>query len=99
MLATNNFCHFSVHTLNGPAVADKGMALFPRKLGGLYCMHSRQDNENIHLMYSEHLHFWHESRVIVRPKEPWEFIQLGNCGAAAWEGTSRSTSLPLLPSV
>lgn len=80
ILTTEDFCQFSIRTLNGPAVANKGMALFPRKLGGLYCMLARQDNENIHLMYSEHLHFWHESRVIVRPREPWEFVKMGNCG-------------------
>jgi predicted GH43/DUF377 family glycosyl hydrolase len=62
-------------------VKNKGLALFPRKIGGYYVMLGRQDSENIHLMYSEHLHFWHESRVIIRPAEPWEFVQLGNCGS------------------
>ncbi len=81
MLETRDFVRFSVSTLNGPAVQNKGMALFPRKIGGLYCMLSRQDNENIHLMFSEHPHFWHESTVIIRPRESWEFVQMGNCGA------------------
>lgn len=81
MLETRDFVRFSVSTLNGPAVQNKGMALFPRKVRGLYCMLSRQDNENIHLMFSEHPHFWHESEVIIRPREPWEFVQMGNCGA------------------
>jgi predicted GH43/DUF377 family glycosyl hydrolase len=57
------------------------MALFPRKINGLYCMLSRQDNENIHVMFSEHPHFWYDSRIIMRPAEPWEFVQLGNCGS------------------
>jgi predicted GH43/DUF377 family glycosyl hydrolase len=81
LLETRDFRHFATRTLNGPAVQNKGMALFPRRINGHYCMLSRQDNENIHLMYSDQLHFWHESRVIVRPREPWEFVQLGNCGA------------------
>lgn len=81
LLETKNFRHFATHTLNGPAVQNKGMALFPKKIRGSYCMLSRQDNENIHLMFSDQLHFWHESRIIVRPREPWEFIQMGNCGA------------------
>lgn len=81
LLETKNFRHFSTHTLNGPAVQNKGMALFPKKIRGSYCMLSRQDNENIHIMFSDQLHFWHESHVIVRPREPWEFIQMGNCGA------------------
>lgn len=81
LMETRDFLHFKVCTLNGPAVQNKGMALFPRRIGGAYCMLSRQDNENIHIMFSDHLHFWFESRVIMRPTEPWEFVQLGNCGS------------------
>jgi predicted GH43/DUF377 family glycosyl hydrolase len=81
IMETRDFLHFKVCTLNGPAIRNKGLALFPRRIGGLYCMLSRQDNENIHLMFSDHLHFWTESQVIMRPTAPWEFIQLGNCGA------------------
>jgi len=81
LLETRDFLHFATRTLNGPAVQNKGMALFPKKINGHYCMLSRQDNENIRLMFSDQLHFWHESHVIVRPREPWEFVQLGNCGA------------------
>jgi len=80
LLETQDFLNFATHTLNGPAVQNKGMALFPKKINGRYAMLSRQDNENIHLMFSDQLHFWHESHVIVRPREPWEFVQLGNCG-------------------
>jgi hypothetical protein len=81
LLETSDFLHFKVCTLNGPAVQNKGMAMFPRKVGGRFCMLSRQDNENIHVMFSEHPHFWYESRIILRPAEPWEFVQLGNCGS------------------
>ena len=81
LLETQDFLHFRVCTLNGPAVRNKGMAMFPRKINGYYCMLSRQDNENIHLMFSEHPHFWYDSHVILRPAEPWEFVQLGNCGS------------------
>jgi len=68
-------------TLNGPEVKNKGMALFPRKIHGHYAMISRQDNENIYLMYSEHLHFWYTKQLILKPTYPWEFVQLGNCGS------------------
>ncbi|HEY5812334.1 MAG TPA: hypothetical protein VIT23_06755, partial [Terrimicrobiaceae bacterium] len=81
LMETRDFVHFKVCTLNGPAVQNKGMAMFPRKIDGQYCMLSRQDNENIHVMFSEHPHFWYNSRIILRPIEPWEFIQLGNCGS------------------
>jgi predicted GH43/DUF377 family glycosyl hydrolase len=80
LLETRDFLHFGTRTLNGPAVQNKGMALFPRKIDGHYVMLSRQDNENIRLMYSDQLHFWYESQIIVRPKQAWEFVQLGNCG-------------------
>ena len=81
LLETPDFLHFRFITLNGPAVQNKGMALFPRKLHGHFAMLSRQDNENIYLMYSDNIHFWHESELIMRPTFPWEFVQLGNCGS------------------
>ena len=88
-LETSDFLRFKFVTLNGPAVENKGMALFPRKIGGLYAMLGRQDAENIYLMFSDHLHFWHDMKLILEPAFPWEFIQLGNCGspietAAGW---------------
>jgi predicted GH43/DUF377 family glycosyl hydrolase len=81
LLETEDFLHFRFITLNGPAVRNKGMALFPRKIDGLYTMLGRQDGENIHLMFSENIHFWNESRVIVRPRFAWEMVQIGNCGS------------------
>ena len=81
ILETDNFLHFRVSTLNGPEVRNKGFALFPRKVGGRYAMISRQDNENVFLMYSESLHFWYTKQLLLKPTFPWEFIQLGNCGS------------------
>lgn len=81
MATTQDFREFSFCTLNGPAVQNKGLALFPRRIGNRYAILGRQDSENITLMFSEHLHFWHEARVIIRPFEPWEFVQMGNCGS------------------
>lgn len=81
LLETPDFLHFEIHTLNGPAVQNKGMALFPRKINGLYVMLSRQDNENIFLMYSDQIHFWYAKEVLLKPTYPWEFVQLGNCGS------------------
>jgi predicted GH43/DUF377 family glycosyl hydrolase len=80
-LETSDFLRFKFITLNGPAVENKGMALFPRKIKGLYAMLGRQDAENIYVMFSDHLHFWDTMQLIVEPKFPWEFIQLGNCGS------------------
>lgn len=81
LVETRDFLHFRFITLNGPAAQNKGMALFPRKVNGLYAMISRQDNENIFLMYSENIHFWYEPELILKPTYPWEMVQLGNCGS------------------
>ena len=81
LLETADFVHFKFMTLNGPAVQNKGMALFPRKINGRYAMLSRQDDENILLMFSDNLHFWHEPKLLLSPAQPWEFIKIGNCGS------------------
>ena len=81
IVETDDFLHFKVSTLNGPEVRNKGFALFPRKVNGLYAMLSRQDNENIYLMYSDMLHFWYTKELIAKPTYSWEYVQLGNCGS------------------
>jgi predicted GH43/DUF377 family glycosyl hydrolase len=80
-LATDDFVRFKVSTLNGPEIANKGFALFPRRIRGAYAMLSRQDGENLHVMESDMLHFWHSRRLVLRPTQPWEFVQIGNCGS------------------
>lgn len=89
LVETPDFLRFRFFTLEGPAARNKGMALFPRKIHGRYAMLSRQDNENIHLMFSRNVRVWNESTVLLRPAFPWELLQVGNCGspietAAGW---------------
>jgi predicted GH43/DUF377 family glycosyl hydrolase len=81
LVQTSDFLLFRFITLNGPAAQNKGMALFPRKVNGLYAMLSRQDNENIYLMFSDSVYFWHERQVLLKPIFSWELVQLGNCGS------------------
>jgi predicted GH43/DUF377 family glycosyl hydrolase len=81
LLETRDFLRFCFRTLNGPAARNKGMALFPRKIGGKYAMLSRQDNESIFLMYSDNVHFWNDNILLLLPAFPWELIQIGNCGS------------------
>ena len=81
LLETPDFLHFKFSTLNGPAVSNKGMALFPRKINGKYVMLSRQDDENILIMSSSNLHFWADPKILLSAAQPWEFIKLGNCGS------------------
>ena len=81
LVETVDFLSFRFITLNGPAAKNKGMAMFPRKINGHYAMLSRQDNESISLMYSDNIHFWNKRNVLLKPKFPWELVQLGNCGS------------------
>jgi predicted GH43/DUF377 family glycosyl hydrolase len=81
LLETPDFLHFKFSTLNGPAVQNKGMALFPRKINDQYAMLSRQDDENLLLMFSDNIRFWQTPRLLLSPAQPWEFIKMGNCGS------------------
>jgi len=81
LLETKDFLNFKINTLNGAEVHNKGMALFPRKINGQYVMLSRQDGENIYIMYSSHINFWREKQMLLKPTYPWEYVQLGNCGS------------------
>src|SRR5438094_2457338 len=81
LVETSDFLRFRFITLNGPAAENKGMAIFPRKINGLYAMLSRQDNENISLMFSDNVYFWYKRKVLLEPTFPWEIVQLGNCGS------------------
>jgi predicted GH43/DUF377 family glycosyl hydrolase len=81
LIETENFEHFKMITLNGNAAIDKGMALFPRRINGRYAMISRQDNENLFLMYSDDIHFWYEAVPLMKPLYSWEFVKIGTCGS------------------
>jgi predicted GH43/DUF377 family glycosyl hydrolase len=80
-IETLDFLRFRVLTLNGSAVQNKGMALFPRRVNGRYAMLSRQDDENLFIMFSEELHFWSDPQMLMRPAEMWESVKIGNCGS------------------
>ena len=80
-IETLDFLHFRVLTLNGNAVQNKGMALFPRRIGGRYAMLSRQDDENLFIMFSDNPHFWSDPQLLMRPAEMWESVKIGNCGS------------------
>jgi predicted GH43/DUF377 family glycosyl hydrolase len=81
MLQTKDFNTFRVSQLIGPAATNKGMALFPRRVKGRYVALSRWDRENNAVTTSEDAHVWDEPTTIQTPVQPWELIQLGNCGS------------------
>jgi len=81
LIETRDFHRFKISTLNGPLARNKGMALFPRKINGQYAMITRTDGENLYLSYSNNIHFWFEGVKIEAPENPWELVQIGNCGS------------------
>jgi predicted GH43/DUF377 family glycosyl hydrolase len=81
LIETQDFLHFRIVTLNGSAVQNKGMALFPRLVNGRYMMLSRQDDENLFVMSSDNPHYWSDPHLILRPAEAWESVKIGNCGS------------------
>jgi predicted GH43/DUF377 family glycosyl hydrolase len=82
LLCTQDFRDFTLGPITGRAGRNKGLALFPEKLGGSYYMLGRQDGKNLYLLSSDRLDHWDDDGVLlIEPKFPWEFIQIGNCGS------------------
>ena len=81
MLKTSDFNVFRVSQLAGPAATNKGMALFPRRINGRYVALSRWDRENNAITTSTDGHVWDDPTTVQTPVQPWELIQLGNCGS------------------
>ena len=81
MIETKDFHRFKILTLNGAMARNKGMALFPRRINGKYAMITRSDGENLYLSYSDNIHFWFSGVKIEAPENPWELVQIGNCGS------------------
>jgi predicted GH43/DUF377 family glycosyl hydrolase len=78
-----------VRTLHGRCARNKGLALFPRKVGGCFMMSGRIDGENLFILRSDNVLIWDEAVKVQEPRFPWEVIQIGNCGspietAAGW---------------
>ncbi len=81
LIVTTDFVDFRLSPLMGDAARNKGLALFPRKIDGRFAMIGRQDNENLYLITSDDLTTWNGGRLLLRPAQPWEFVQIGNCGS------------------
>lgn len=81
MIETKDFYHFNMRPINGEIAQNKGMALFPRKVNGKYAMLCRMDGCNNYIAYSDRISVWREAKLLQKPKYPWEFVQIGNCGS------------------
>lgn len=80
LLQTTDFQSFTSSPLVGAAAANKGMALFPRPIGGRYVAMSRSDRETNTVAFADHLSVWSAASPCQQPTEVWETLQLGNCG-------------------
>jgi predicted GH43/DUF377 family glycosyl hydrolase len=80
LLRTTDFRTFATAPLSGPGARNKGLALFPRQVGGRYVALSRADRENNAVTTSADLLHWVHPVPIQTPQRPWEIVQLGNCG-------------------
>jgi predicted GH43/DUF377 family glycosyl hydrolase len=81
LLQTYDFQTFTMAPMIGAAAQNKGMALFPRRIGGdMWCL-SRWDRENISVARSPDAIRWGRPQTVQRPTKPWELIQLGVCAS------------------
>lgn len=80
LLATTDFRSFTSVPMVGRAAANKGLALFPRRIRGRFAAMSRSDRETNTIAYSDHPAVWTSSSPCQQPTQPWEALQLGNCG-------------------
>jgi predicted GH43/DUF377 family glycosyl hydrolase len=79
-METADFRTFDMTQLNGPGSKNKGMGLFPRRIGGRYMALSRADRESNGVTTSIDLRHWDQPVLVQTPDRPWEIVQLGNCG-------------------
>ncbi|MDQ3500935.1 MAG: glycoside hydrolase family 130 protein [Actinomycetota bacterium] len=81
LITTSDFVRFSVSTLHGSCVQNKGMALFPRKIDGKYLSLSRHDQTNLHVLWTDDVWQWNNAERLTGPLAGWEALQIGNCGS------------------
>jgi predicted GH43/DUF377 family glycosyl hydrolase len=79
-LETTDFCTFASSPLVGTAAANKGLALFPRRIGGRFAAMTRHDRETNAVALSTSLGYWPTAVTCEEPERDWEIVQLGNCG-------------------
>jgi len=80
LLETADFCEFTTSPMVGAGAANKGLALFPRRIGGRFAALSRSDRESNTIAYAGNPRRWREGLACQAPSTSWEVVQLGNCG-------------------
>jgi predicted GH43/DUF377 family glycosyl hydrolase len=80
LLISTDLRSFRAHRLAGPAARNKGMALFPRLVGGRHLALCRSDGESNSVATSIDGFVWDDPQTIQLPEASWELLQVGNCG-------------------
>ena len=80
LLETADFRAFAASPIVSLA-SNKGLALFPRRIGSRFAALSRSDHETNTVVFSDNLHLWENALPYQVPTQPWEVLQLGNCGS------------------
>ncbi len=81
LLETGDLRVISMTALTGRCARNKGMALFPRRIGGRYVCSGRIDGENLYILYTDNILVWNEAALAMEPTHWWEFSVIGNCGS------------------
>lgn len=81
LLETPDFCSFEASPLQGPAANNKGLALFPRRIGGRFVALSRHDGATNGVARTDDLHHWPAAAPLLGRPSLWNAIQVGNCGS------------------
>jgi predicted GH43/DUF377 family glycosyl hydrolase len=81
MLSSNDLRQFKMTPMRGPGARNKGIALFPRTVGGRHLALCRSDGETIGLSTLDAGHRWGVPVPLRGPRHGWELIQVGNCGS------------------
>ena len=68
LLRTDDFVRFESSSVSGPAARGKGLALFPRRIGGRFAALSRHDRERNSVAFSDSLDHWGTSAVVQVPR-------------------------------
>jgi len=80
LLETTDFQSFTSRPMVGNAAANKGLALFPRRIRGRFAAMSRSDRESNSVAFADDPFIWPDSEPCQEPTQAWEALQLGNCG-------------------
>ena len=80
LLETKDFRDFRASPIVNRA-SNKGLALFPRQVGGRFAALSRSDHETNTVVFSDNIHIWEDALPYQVPTQTWEVLQLGNCGS------------------